>query len=108
MKTATPSSRPASFSRPRRTRGLKAPLTLNQGAAVDYTNAGRLEPGQYFFGVNAVTAGFSPNRSGDPNAFFNFRMNFAPAESAPTPEPASVLLIGSGLAGIFLRRARAA
>jgi PEP-CTERM motif-containing protein len=87
---------------------VNAPITRGGGGAVDFTSAGRLEPGDYFFGVSAPTSVFALNRLGEANAFFNFKMNFAPAEPAPTPEPASLLLIGSGLAAIFLKRARSA
>lgn len=70
------------------------------------------EPGGFgrldLVGNGMATATFRPYSPEFPGALFleSIRYDFNAADVAPTPEPTSVLLLGSGLTGILAARAR--
>src|SRR3954468_5183126 len=78
--------------------------------AVNRAFAGLLAPGKYQFTVAASSTGFASLPSGatggSSEGNFSFALHFTPAAASPTPEPASLLLLGSGIAGLFGFRAR--
>jgi len=63
---------------------------------------GTLQPGRYDFLVSV--AAISTRPGGNASGTEDFRLEFSDVPPAPTPEPASLLLLGSGAGLLFARR----
>jgi hypothetical protein len=68
--------------------------------------SGLLTPGEYFLYTVAQSFATNVHVTGSEAAGFAFTLDFAPAQPSPTPEPASVLLLGTALASVFGYRRR--
>jgi len=64
---------------------------------------GTLEPGRYRFLLDATSMVFPQGGSATTTASLNAALGFA-SSASPTPEPASMLLLGTGVAGVIARR----
>jgi hypothetical protein len=66
---------------------------------------GRLLPGLYDFEVGTQTSAFVRGIGADQGASpFAFSFSLTPQSQAPVPEPTTLLLLGTGAAGMILRR----
>jgi hypothetical protein len=72
----------------------------------NYSSTGVLLPGEYVFSAftRSLGAGGSVIPTGAVRGNFAFTFDLAAADSAPVPEPATTLLLGSGLAAVFQYR----
>jgi hypothetical protein len=73
--------------------------------AFDRYQPGILQPGRYDFLISEAAISTLPG--GLATGFDDFRLEFSDVAPAPTPEPASLLLLGTGMAALFARRSRA-
>ena len=80
-------------------------FALRSSDSIDRYQPGTLQPGRYDFVVSEAAISTLPG--GLATGRDDFRLEFSDAPLAPTPEPASVLLLGTGVAALTPRRARA-
>jgi hypothetical protein len=74
--------------------------------SIDRYQPGTLQPGRYDFLISV--AAISTLQGGNASGTENFRLEFSDVPLSPTPEPASLLLLGSGAGLLFARRRTAA
>ena len=88
------------------------PFGTHNPDAASPSFSGLLEPGKYEMFILAHTdsalVGPAAAAFGSANANFRFALDFAPADASPTPEPASLMLLATGVAGAFGVRRRSA
>ena len=79
---------------------------LRETDSIDRYQPGTLQPGRYDFLISV--AAISTLQGGNASGTENFRLEFSDVPLSPTPEPASLLLLGSGAGLLFARRRTAA
>ena len=77
-------------------------FALRESDAINRLQPGTLQPGRYDFLVSV--AAISTRPGGNASGTEDFRLEFSDVPPAPTPEPASLLLLGSGAGLLFARR----
>ncbi|HEY2434675.1 MAG TPA: PEP-CTERM sorting domain-containing protein [Vicinamibacterales bacterium] len=81
-------------------------FSLRDSDSIDRYQPGTLQPGRYDFLISMAAISTLPG--GAANGVEDFRLEFSDVPPALTPEPASLLLLGSGAAFLFARRRTAA
>ena len=82
-------------------------FALRESDSIDRYQPGTLQPGRYDFLISA--AAISTRPGGNASGTEDFRLEFSDVPPSPIPEPASLLLVGSGVGLLFaLRRTAAA
>ena len=80
-------------------------FSFSGGDTRSLLSSGLLGPGRYGFEVfSGSDSGFGSAGSGAASGAFNFSLEFSDPAVSATPEPASMLLLGTGVAGLFARR----
>lgn len=69
----------------------------------DITSTGVLAPGRYRFGFGGASSAFQTGLGGT-SIDFDFSLALSDPAVAPTPEPASMILLGTGVLGLLARR----
>jgi hypothetical protein len=80
-------------------------FSLRSTESINRYQPGTLQPGRYDFLLSEAAISTLPG--GLATGFEDFRLEFSDVPPVPTPEPASLLLVGSGIAALTARRARA-
>jgi hypothetical protein len=80
-------------------------FALRESDSINWYQPGTLQPGRYDFLISAAAISTLPG--GSASGTEDFRLEFSDVPPSPTPEPASLLLLGSGAGLLFaLRRTR--
>jgi hypothetical protein len=79
-------------------------FALRSSDSINRYQPGTLQPGRYDFLVSGAAISTLPG--GLATGFDDFRFEFSDVPPIPTPEPASLLLVASGVAALAFRRAR--
>jgi hypothetical protein len=72
--------------------------------SVNHYQPGTLQPGRYDFMLSQAAISTLPG--GRATGFDDFRFEFSDVPPLPTPEPASLVLVGSGVVALIARRSR--
>ena len=81
-------------------------FALRESDSIDLYQPGTLQPGRYSFLISVAAISTLPG--GNASATEDFRLEFSDVPPSPTREPASLLLLGSGLGLLFALRRTAA
>ena len=79
---------------------------LRETDSIERYQPGTLQPGRYDFLISVAAISTLPG--GNASATEDFRLEFSDVAPSPTPEPASLLLVASGVGLLFARRRTAA
>ena len=76
-------------------------FSSHSSAAGVYGNSGLLQPGYYYVLVRGFAIGSEGVGTALAQTAFSFQFDLSDTDMAPTPEPATLALLGSGLVGLI-------